>query len=234
MGDVAAAHAAPRRPASGGGAGRRTRPAAAPRERACAWTLPVATVGTPSRRASCGERAVARAVVALEGPLQLDPQVVGPEDGEQPPQRRLVVHALVARSRSGSTQPGGVLLAASAQRRPPGGGSSLRFRGRATRCARRDDPAEVAPARRVLDQQRDVAPVRELHLRPVDRPQPERPAACANSIEPETPLWSVSAIASVAELGRRGRQLIGRATRRPGTRRPSGRGARRTFEHMFA
>jgi hypothetical protein len=56
-----------------------------------------------------GEPAVARAVVALERPLQLDAQVVAPERGQQPPQGRLVVHAL-ARAAAQADEPGGVLL----------------------------------------------------------------------------------------------------------------------------
>ena len=49
---------------------------------------------------------------------------------------------------------------------------------------------------RVADEQGEVAPVGQRDLRAVDRAQadPSR-AACANSIEPETESWSVSASA---------------------------------------
>ena len=74
VGEVAAAHAAPRRPASCGGAGRRTRPAAARARARARGRCPWPRVGTPSRAGQLGQRAVARAVVALEGALELDPQ----------------------------------------------------------------------------------------------------------------------------------------------------------------
>ncbi len=114
-----------------------------------------------------GQLAVARAVMALEGPLQLDAQAVRPEGGQQPPQRRLVVHAVV-RAAAQQHQPGRVLL----QRLE-------RHRGRRlvlvaiVHVGARDDPAEVAPAGRVLHQQRHVAPVGQIHLGAVDRPQPQ-------------------------------------------------------------
>src|SRR3954470_7265842 len=83
----------------------------AARSRACAWTLPVATVGTPSRRASAASpRLSARswrgggwgtarggvrgAVVAGEGALQLAAELVRAEGAQQPAHRRLVAHAL--------------------------------------------------------------------------------------------------------------------------------------------
>jgi len=55
------------------------------------------------------EAAVARAVVAVEGALELDAQVLGAEDLQQPPQPRLVVDAL-ARAATQADEPGGVLL----------------------------------------------------------------------------------------------------------------------------
>ena len=67
-----------------------------------------------------GEPAVARPVVALERPLQLDAQALAPEGGQQPPQRRLVVHA-VARAAAQADEPGGVLL--ERLQRHGGGGS---------------------------------------------------------------------------------------------------------------
>ena len=56
-----------------------------------------------------GQHPVARAVVALERALQLDPQAVAAEGGEQPAQRRLVVDA-VARAPAEADQALGVLL----------------------------------------------------------------------------------------------------------------------------
>jgi hypothetical protein len=114
-----------------------------------------------------GEPAVARAVVAVERALELDAQSVGAEDPPQPLEARLVVDAL-ARAAAQADEPGGVLL----ERRERHDGRRLALVA-VVHVRGRDDPAEVAPARRVLDQQRDVAAVLERHLRPVDRLQPE-------------------------------------------------------------
>ena len=48
----------------------------------------------PQPRRHRGQPAVERAVVALERALELHPQAVGAEGGQQPPHRRLVAHAL--------------------------------------------------------------------------------------------------------------------------------------------
>ena len=51
----------------------------ATRERACAWTLPVATQGTPSRSASSDSRRLRRRSCLREGALQLDSKALRPE-----------------------------------------------------------------------------------------------------------------------------------------------------------
>ena len=79
-----------------------------------------------------GQRAVARAVVAQERPLQLDPQPVAPERPQQPPQRRLVVHPVAARSRSGRP------ARRRAPRSPP---ATARAARRPAACACRPAPA---------------------------------------------------------------------------------------------
>ena len=152
--------------------------------------------------------AVARAVAAPQRALQLDPEAVGPERREQPPRHR-------SAPRSGRRAP-------SARRRRPRGRSprgrpaprrGARARRAAARAAaaplragspsrrarvgHRDQPAEVAPARRRLDQQRDVRPpTLDGQLGADDRPHADPAHACANSIAPQTPSWSVSARAS--------------------------------------
>ena len=148
-------------------------------------------MGTLDRLRELRERTVARAVVALERALQLDPQMVGPEGGHQPPQRRLVVDAVIGAPAQADEAARELLQRLQRHRR--------RRLARITvvHMGARDDPAQVAPARRVLDQQRDVParPPRSISTPWIAR-RPSGSAACANSIDPETPLWSTTAIAS--------------------------------------
>ena len=78
---------APSRRALRPGARPPSRPGAPP-ARAWACTLPVATHGTPSRSASSAEQAVAAAVVAGEGPLELHAEALRPEGPQQPARDR--------------------------------------------------------------------------------------------------------------------------------------------------
>ena len=175
------------------------------------------------------ELAVARAVVALEGALQLDPQVVGAEGGQQPPQRRLVVDAVVGAAAQ-QHEAGGVLLE-----------RLERDRGRrlvlvaVVDVRAGDDPAQVAPARRVLDQQRDVAAVLiEIHLDPVDGPQPQRLGGHRELHRARDPVVVGDRHRLVPGLDRGGRELRGR-----GRAVQEGEGRVRVeldvrHEHMFA
>ena len=149
-----------------------------------------------------GEAAVAGAVVAMEGALELDPQVVGAEDPQQPPQARLVVDAL-ARAAAQADEPGGVLL--EHRERDPRGRLGLVA---VVHVRRRDDPAEVAPAGRVLDQQRDVATVLERHLRPVDRAQPEARGGLRELHRAAQPVMVGERERLIAQLDRRPHQLV--------------------------
>ena len=149
-----------------------------------------------------GEPAVARAVVALERPLQLDAQVVAPERGEQPPQRRLVVHAL-ARAAAQADEPGGVLLERLQRHRRRRLAVVARVRVRA-----RDDVAEVAPARLRVDQQRQVAAVVEVDLRAVDRLQPEPLGGLGELHRAAQPVVVGQREGAVAEPGGRTGQLL--------------------------
>ena len=115
-----------------------------------------------------GELAVAGAVMALEGALELDAQMVGTEGGQQPPQRRLVVDAVIGAAAQ-QHEAGGVLL----ERLERDRGRRL-LRVAIVHVRAGDDPAQVAPALLVLDQQCDVATVREVHLDAVDGTQTER------------------------------------------------------------
>ena len=149
-----------------------------------------------------GQPAVARAVVALEGALQLDAQAVAPEGGEQPAQRRLVVHA-VARAAAQAHQAGGVLLQ----------GLQGDGRRRLSAIARvgmraREDPAQVAPALLGVDQQGEMAPVVEVQLRPVDGLEPEPAGRLRELHRAREPVVVGQREGAVAELGRGGGQLV--------------------------
>ena len=108
--------------------------------------------------ASAASAAVARAVVALEGALQLDPEARRARRRRS--SRRSVGSSRTPRARAAAQadEPLGVLLAASSsgdrrraeRRAAPGAVARVRVRAR-------EQPAQVAPARGVLDQQREVA-----------------------------------------------------------------------------
>ena len=205
------AAAARRRRASCARGPRRTRPAAARAPRACAWTLPVATHGDAEPRGQRGQAAVARAVVARERALQLDAQA-------RRARRRRAAGAssarratpLRARSRSGRRAPRRARSTSSsatraARRDRAGLAPVARVRVRA-----REQPAEVAPAARVAHEQREVAAVaRASTSAPWIARRPSACAACANSIEPDTESWSVSASAPWPQLERGRHELLG-------------------------
>ena len=104
-----------------------------------------------------------------------------------------------------------------------------------------EQPAEVAPPRRVADEQRDVprrrrrlAPVRpdrlvdDVDLRAVDRPQPERLRRLRELHRPVDAVVVGERHGLVPELDRRAPRAPTAGSRRRGRRRRSGRGARRT------
>ncbi len=97
------------------------------------------------------------------------------------------------------------------------------------RVRAREHVAEVAPAPPRLHQQRDVPPVGEIELGPVDRPHPERRGRLRELHRARDAVVIGQRHRRVA-VARRRRPPAHRAARhRPGTRRPSGRGARRTL-----
>ena len=197
------------------------------RERACACTLPVATQGRRAGGASASRRAVARAVVALEGALELDPEPVGAERrraGGAASARRA---RPAARSRSGRRAPRRAPRARPRARRAAA--TAARRASRA--CAR----ARASGSRHRFDQPRAsstssvrCAAVGEVDLRPVDRPQPERARGHGELHRPETRVVVGQRERLVAELARGRGRARRAARRRRGTRTPSGSGARRT------
>ena len=66
------------------------------RRRLWEWTLPVATAGDAEARGEHREPAVAGAVVAPVGALQLDPEALGAEGGEQTAAELLAARRLAA------------------------------------------------------------------------------------------------------------------------------------------
>ena len=182
----------------------------------------------PEPRGERGQPAVERAVVALERALELHAQPVAPEGGQQPPHRRLVAHAL-PRAAAQAHEPGGVLLDRLQRHRRRRLVPLPRVRVRA-----REDPAEVAPALRVLHQQRQVAAVVEVDLRAVDGAQPERPGRLGELHRARDGVVVRERHRPVAQLGRGARQLVGQ--RGAVQEREGGVGVELgvRHEHMFA
>jgi hypothetical protein len=119
------------------------------------------------------EAAVERPVVAVERALQLDAERIAAEDPQQAAHRRLVAHA-VARAAAEADEARGVRLEVGEVDRGATEDPAARMLAR-VRVRTREEPAEVRPAGRVADQERDVAAVVERHFRPVDRAQAQRP-----------------------------------------------------------
>ncbi len=115
------------------------------------------------------QAAVARAVVTQQGPLQLEAQTLGAEGLAQPAQCPLVVDAMPGATRE-AHQPVRVLehrLQRRGRLRGRRAGTSLaRVRVRA-----RENATQVRPPPGVLHEQRDVATVLEVELRPVQGAQ---------------------------------------------------------------
>ena len=109
------------------------------------WTFAGRDAGDPEPLGEPGEPAVARPVVAPERPLQLDPEAVAPERGEQAPRQRLGAAARSPRSQRPASgpvagapgeadEPLGVPLQLG-QRHARGGGARARASGGCARCA---------------------------------------------------------------------------------------------------
>ena len=172
------------------------------------------------------EAAVQRAVVAVEGALELDPERVAPEGAQQPAHRRLVAHA-ARRAAAQADEPLGVGLhvgqrdprllrdprRARDARAPPGprlGRVDPRLRVRA-----REQPAEVRPAAGVAHEQREVPRGRvgdvvdHGDLGPVDGSQAQLPGPPARTPSSPRPSRGRSARARAwPRSSGRGRQLV--------------------------
>ena len=158
------------------------------RQRAWAWTLPVATQRTESRRASACQGTVAGAVVTVERALELDVEALRAEGVEQPAGERLVV-SMRARRRHGGGAVEHRARGAAAQADETLGvvDQPLHVQVRLAEVAataalagvgvgEREDPAEVAPAAPVAHEQREVPggplAAEDVHLGALDRPHP--------------------------------------------------------------
>ena len=176
------------------------------RSRVCAWTLPVATHGTPSRSASDARPRFSARSWRWNGRCSSTRNASRPNAASS---RRIVGSSRtpLAAQPLRQTSPSACCSRSSSVTRgastigPPSG-------ARVCACALREQPAEVRPARRVADEQRHVARERRLGVaaqvggrasgargrstarrsrRPPPRGSPAAPtalAACANSIEP--------------------------------------------------
>ena len=222
------------------------------RSRVCAWTLPVATHGTPSALGERGEAAVAaRGRGAWNGRCSSTRQRVAPE------RARAAAAASARRGRRWraqplrQTRPSACSLERRRASRTPRGASrrsagALVGRPARVRVRAGEQPAEVAPAARVADEQREV-PARRLGV--VRGGSPSTTSTSAPWIA-----CSAERLGRLRELHRAREPSCGRSARAPrararaaaatssraarrrrGTRRRSARGARRTAcEHMFA
>ena len=149
---------------------------------------------TPSRSASRGEPAVAGAVAAPVGPLQLDPEAVAAEGLQQPPAEP---RAAGAPRRAPRRPPAAPSRAQPERQTSPSACSSTRSSVAqgcpALRCGAvagvgvggGQQPAEVAVAGLALDQQGQVGAALEGQLGAGDRPHAEAPAGDART--PSTP-----------------------------------------------
>ena len=183
------------------------------RPRAWTWTLPVATQGTPSRSASSASSRLRRRSWRQYGRCSSTLKRSRPKARSRParhPRRR--------RDPPRSHRPRPPRRCPRNPRGRPGPPSAPPARTAATRgeglatllrpCALvgiGDQAAEIAPADRGLGEDRDVrrspggwrrAGALDRQLRAHDRAYTHPLQACANSIAPLTPSWSVSASAS--------------------------------------
>ena len=178
-----------------------------------------------------GQPPVARPVVAQERALELDPQPIATRTPRAAAAAWARRARRAARIRSGRPDPR--RARARLQR-------DARLRGRPRPLARvrvraGEDPAEIRPAARVLDQQRQMAPVLEVDLGAVDRAQTRARGRRPRTPSSPRPCCGRSARAPRSRAPARPGRAHRAARRRRGTRRRSGSGARRTrHEHMFA
>ena len=150
------------------------------------------------------EPPVARPVAAPEGPLELDPEAVAAEGRREAAAEPLGTARSprpAARQARRGRSPRGRRAPRGAQHRSSGtaGGAGRRGRGRVPACASVSSRQRFSPAGRALDQEGQVAaPRRGEHgeLGAVIERTPGGWQACANSIAPQSPSWSVSANAS--------------------------------------
>ena len=115
------------------------------------------------------------------------------------PRSQLPASGAVAGAAGEADEPLVCARAASRAAARGGGGRASTASGRVSRVRLGQQPAEVAPAGRALDQQREVK-ARRLSVTVSSAPTiartPSPSQAWANSIAPQTPSWSVSASAS--------------------------------------
>ena len=208
------------------------------RQRACAWTSPVAThlhrpaAGRAPPARGCGrDRGGHRGAAARRTgpPARRRRAAAGPSASAVRRRRR---------SQSDQAQP--------VRQTRPSAWSSTACRSTeglaelapigalaGVRVGEGDDPAEVAPAAPVAHEQREVAgrSHRRRRGRSISAPwialTPCSPAAWASSIEPRQRVVVGQRQRRIAELARPLGQLRRAARRRPGTSRPSGSAARR-------
>ena len=217
---------------------RPARPGAATRRAIVGVDVAGRHAGHPEQPGELGEPAVAGPVAAPERPLQLDPEAIGAEGREQRAGRaRSAPRAVAAgdparparrRGRSPRGRRGPRRARSSVGRGGPRGRQRVGLVARGSRRGRiGEQPAEVAVAGRVGDEQRQVegagravaaeagrggerepASASTVSSAPVIGRTPGPAQACANSIDPQIPSWSVSASAPWPSSAARSGELV--------------------------
>ena len=158
--------------------------------------------GDPEPLGEAGEPAVARPVAAPVGPLQLDPEAVAAEGLQQPPRQRRAGRGLAAlpgprqRGRRGRSPRGrrGPRARLDLRQRTEGCGRGALRRRRGCGNGRRSAAGRGCGSRPGVSTSRvRWAPSERVSSAPVIGRTPSPLQACANSIEPQTPSWSVRA-----------------------------------------
>ena len=161
-------------------------------------------------RRQVGQSSVQRAVVPLERPLELHPEVVRAEGGEEPAHGGLVADAVAGAAAEADEALGvgfDVLEGDVGLGRRRAGPALARVRVRVG-----DEAAEVGPALLGLDQQREMAPVVEVELGAVDGAEvaAEGASGLRELHRPRDGVVVGQREGGVPELQRRGDELIGK------------------------
>ena len=165
--------------------------------------------GDAERSGEVAQRGVPARVAALERALELDVEAVAAEGAREPGSGVRVAHGEPVARAAGEADEPVVQLAAGAPGRARAAAARRSRPGTACpACAAVSEPAEVRVALRRLDEQRDVRPADERHLRAGDRPDAERLRRVRELERAVDAVVVGERERLVAELGRAERELL--------------------------